>query len=374
MLPNRQFYLPFLLLGILILSSCGEDGRGNPCESDFDQQSLFTNVADNIIIPGYEKLNQEFSNLRQAAILFEQMPGPTQLNSLREAFSNAYIQWQGVAQFGFGPAEEQMLRPYFNNFPLNAEEVEAKIQSGELTLSGPGAYDKGFPALDYLLFGLAETDEMIVDKLAGAQQPEYLDYFLAIVLDMEQRSLAVEQAWKQGGYREAFIDNTGTAAGTSLSLLINNLNEQYEFIKRDKVGIPSGVTTLGITFPEKVEAYYSGLSLRLAEEALNASEGLFLGRNVRTGANGPGLDDYLQAVNATKEGQNLSRLIEDQFEKALEAFGQIEPPLAGAISADNEAVVNAYNEITRQLVNIKTDMPSVLCVAITYVDNASDSD
>ena len=79
-------------------------------------------------------------------------------------------------------------------------------------------------------------------------------------------------------------------------------------------------------------------------------------------------------MNATKEGQNLSPLIEDQFEKALEAFGQIEPPLAGAISADNEAVVNAYNEITRQLVNIKTDMPSVLCVAITYVDNASDSD
>ncbi|MCB0614576.1 MAG: peptidase M75, partial [Phaeodactylibacter sp.] len=59
---------------------------------------------------------------------------------------------------------------------------------------------------------------------------------------------------------------------------------------------------------------------------------------------------------------------------ALDALSLVQAPLSGAIEGNNERVVNAYNEITRQLVNIKTDMPSVLCVSITYVDNASDSD
>lgn len=373
MLSNRQFYLLFFLLGILLFPACNEDSGGNPCESDFDQKSLFTNVADNIIIPGYTALNGELLTLRQAAEAFDQNSGVTELEGLRDAFRSAYLQWQRVAQFEFGPAEQQMLRSRFNNFPVNVDEVEAKVQAGDFSLDNPDAFDKGFPALDYLLYGIAETDELILSLLA-ADQPAYRGYLLAIVEDMEQRGRAVLKGWQDDGYRETFIENTGTAAGAALSLLVNSLNEHYEFIKRDKIGIPSGVTTLGITFPQKVEAFYSGISLLLAAEALNASEGLFLGRNVQSGANGPGLDDYLQAVNATKEGQNLNAVIESQFDKAKEALGQVQPPLSGAIETNNDIVVNAYNEITKQIVNIKTDMPSVLCVAITYVDNPSDSD
>lgn len=374
MLSNRQYYPLLFLMGILLFSACDEEKGGNPCESDFGQEGLFANVADNIIIPGYNSLNVELLTLRESAAVFTQNPGLPQLEALRTAFENAYIRWQQLAQFEFGPAEQQMLRSRFNNFPVDPRAVEAKAQSGDFNLSAPDTYDKGFPALDYLLYGIAETDEMILSLLAGPGQAGYLNYILAIAEDMEQRGRAVLKAWQEDGYRESFIGNTGTAAGTSLSLLINNLNEHYEFIKRDKIGIPSGVTTLGITFPEKTEAYYSGLSLRLAQEALNASEGLFVGRNVRSGADGPGLDDYLQAVNATKEGQNLSGLIKEQFARARAALGQVEGPLSMAIEEDNESVVNAYNEITRQVVNLKTDMPSVLCVAITYVDNASDSD
>lgn len=373
LLSNRQFYLLALLLGMLLFPACDEDKGGNPCESDFDQKNLFTHVADNIIIPGYAVLNTELSNLQQAAGTLTQNPGLPQLQSLRSAFESAYIQWQQVAQFEFGPAEQQMLRSRFNNFPIDEAEVEARVQSGDFSLDDPDAFDKGFPALDYLLYGVAETDEMILGLLS-AEPSGYRSYLLAIIEDMEQRGQVVLKGWQDEGYREAFIENTGTAAGTSLSLLINNLNEHYEFIKRDKIGIPAGVTTLGITFPEKVEAFHSGFSLRLAEEALKAAEGLYLGRNVQNGANGPGLDDYLQAVNATKEGQNLNSLVEEQFGKALSALSQVEAPLSTTIETDNPSVVNAYNEITRQIVNIKTDMPSVLCVAITYVDNASDSD
>lgn len=362
------------ILCILLFSTCKDEKGGNPCESDFDQNSLFTNVADNIIIPAYGQLNDGLLQLRLAAETFAQDSGPVQLDELRFAFAGAYARWQQVAQYEFGPAEQQMLRSRFNNFPVNTAAAEAKIQSGDFSFNNPDAYDQGFPALDYLLYGLAGSDEAILALLASTEQPGYRNYILAVAEEMEQRGLTVWESWKAQGYREAFIGNAGTAAGTSLSLLINNLSEHYEFIKRDKIGIPSGVTTLGITFPEKVEAFYSGLSLSLAEEAIKAAEGLYLGRNLQSGADGPGLDDYLQAVNATKEGQNLNGLIKGQFEKALQALGQVSGPLSQAIREDNESVVNAYNEITRQVVNLKTDMPSVLCVAITYVDNASDSD
>ena len=49
-------------------------------------------------------------------------------------------------------------------------------------------------------------------------------------------------------------------------------------------------------------------------------------------------------------------------------------PLSAAVDEDMELAIEAYNQVTRQVVNLKTDMPTLLCVAITYIDNPSDSD
>ena len=79
-------------------------------------------------------------------------------------------------------------------------------------------------------------------------------------------------------------------------------------------------------------------------------------------------------VNATKEGESLNVRIQQQFESAKTALAAVPSPLRSAVDDNNDLAVTAYNEITKQIVNLKTDMPSVLCVAITYIDNPSDSD
>jgi uncharacterized protein len=175
------------------------------------------------------------------------------------------------------------------------------------------------------------------------------------------------------GYRETFVGNTGTAAGTSLSLIINNFNQNFELIKREKLGVPSGVLTLGFANPDKVEAYYSGQSLPLAIRGLEACENFYLGR-AANGSNGTGLDDYLVAANALKGGVPLDQVIREQFSKAITTLKAVPAPLSSAVQNNQQAVINAYNEVTKQVVNIKTDLPSVLCVSITYIDNPSDSD
>ncbi len=371
MIRNHIPYFFTLALSLLLLGACEDNNSGgSPCESDFSQPALFQNVADNLIIPGYEDLLLKLQSLGTEAGNFSANPSANRLAELREAWQSAYLSWQRVAQYELGPAEEQTLRNRLNSFPVDAAAVESKVAAGNTDFSDPDSFDKGFPALDYLLFGLGDTEEGIVQKLGSE---DYSIFLAAVVEEMHSRVEATLAGWQDGGYRETFIENTGTAAGTSLSLIINNLNEHYEAIKRDKIGIPAGVTTLGITFPDKVEAFYSGISLALAQESLLASRLFFLGQASLAGQ-GVGLDDYLEEVKANKEGEALSTVIEAQFEKAMAALEAVQPPLSKAIEEDNETVIAAYNEITRQIVHIKTDMPSVLCVAITYIDNPSDSD
>jgi predicted lipoprotein len=355
----------FLLPLVLLFAACEDDSSSNPCESDFDQQALFLNTAENLIIPAYAKLESSSMTLDAAAQTFAEAPSTTSLEVLRAAFRSAYLDWQAVAQYEFGPAEERALRATLNNFPLNEQALESKVAAADYDFTNPNTFDKGFPALDYLLYGLGDgTESTIVSELSTDL---YADFLLAQTQFIAEAVSATHDAWT-GGYLSTFVDNTGTAAGSSLSLIINNLNEHYEMIKRDKIGVPSGVVTLGFTNPDEVEARYSGLSLDLAEAATEAAQ-LFY-----TGGNGAGLDDYLEAVNATKEGESLNTRIQAQFGSALEALAKVNGPLREAVDEETEVVVTAYNELTKQIVNIKTDLPSVLCVAITYIDNPSDSD
>lgn len=357
----------YILSGLLLLTGCNnEDKTVSPCSVSFDQQALFTNVADNLIIPGYQDFVEKVEALSAAAGQFTGAPSLSAFSALQTRWREAYLSWQAVAQYEFGPAESIQLRSTVNNFPADVDQIKQNISTGAWNLQAADTYDKGFPALDYLLFGTGDTEQAIVDYFAATEAAR--NYLQDIVNQIDEKATAALQGWTQNGYRDQFITNTGSAAGSSLSLIINQLNEYYESIKRDKIGIPSGVLTLGFTNPEKVEAYYSGLSLELARAALDASIDLYKGKN------GSGLDDYLIKVEAQKNNQSLNEVILAQFQAARSALDAIGGPLSEKVDSDNGRVVTAYNELTKQVVNLKTDMPSVLCVAITYVDNPSDSD
>lgn len=365
---TRKIFLT-LIFPLFTLVACNNNkNTGDPCVNDFDQEALFRNVADNLILPTYEGLASRVDAMQIQSADFLQAPDVARLEQLRQAWQEAYLFWQRAAQYEFGPAVDFFLRSSVNNFPLNQAEVDQNIQSGIYDFDNPAAYDKGFPALDYLLYGLADDDAGIVAKYTeGELSNRYRAYLNDVVQDIKERVVGTYDRWKNG-YRETFVKNTGTAAGTSLSLIINNLNEHYEMIKRDKIGIPSGVLTLGFTNPDKVEAFHSGISAALAKEALQASEQFYLG------GGGIGLDDHLTFIGAEKNGRPLDTVIREQFQAARQALGLVSDPLSAAVDNDKATVEAAYNEITKNVVNLKTDMPSVLCVAITYVDNPSDSD
>ena len=67
-------------------------------------------------------------------------------------------------------------------------------------------------------------------------------------------------------------------------------------------------------------------------------------------------------------------MIKNQFTAAKNALAALTGKLSDEVTNNTSVVETAYNELSKQVVNIKTDMPSVMCISITYVDNPSDSD
>lgn len=361
-----------LLAGLAACDNTSSSSDSTPSNGDFDRKAMLQNIGQNVILPNYQAFNEEAQDLKAASKTFRNEVTIENLQAAREAFKAAYKAWQRVKPYNFGPAQRMALRKNMNTFPVDTAALEKRINNKNFKW---GPYDndtKGLPALDYLLYR-QESKEAVVDQFnSGNGSNARKQYLKAVVSDITSKAKKVHQKWQpsNGDYLSNFTNSTGNSKGSSLGLMVNQLNFDFETIKDEKLGIPAGKKSMGKTFPKKVEAYYSSMSLPLMKANLQSIENTFLGRHNNT--NGLGLDDHLDAVNAKRKNEKLSKVIKDQFDKIDQHINSIPRPLSQAVRNDNQKLDKGFRAIKRQVVFLKTDMPSALGVRITYQDNDGD--
>lgn len=372
----KKHFLMAAALAAFSILGCFDSGTGDRGVS-FDRAALLANIADRLILPGYARLEAGTEALAQSVGSLVEAPDSARAEAARAALRRAWLAWQAVSAFELGPAAQALLRQRLNTFPTKASKVEANIAAGTWNLESVSNYEaKGFPALDYLLHGRGgSVDSLLVslaDTVTGEARGEYLK---AVAGEIAGQAAKVSKAWDpgEGNYREAFVARLGTDIGSSFGELVNQFNYDYEILKNPKIGIPLGKKTLEVPLPDKVEAFYSGYSLELARANLDALENLFRGRD-SLGADGPGFDDYLEALGTRYQDGALSQSIKDRFAAVRAALEAIPDPLSASIVAPAEKpkVDKAYEEIQRMVVLTKTDMPSAFSVTITYQDADGD--
>jgi predicted lipoprotein len=362
----------FCVLTIVgFLSSCKDDNQKftPSCISEYDISPLLVNYVDEIIIPRLESFDKQYDECYQEGENFIDNPQLENLIRFRMEYIAVYKLWQTVSAFSFGPGEDVFWVSSFNNFPLNESKVLLDVQDGKMDFSSPDDYNKGLPLLDFFLYGLSDSEEGILDSFSINNA--FGIYTKAVLDDMDKKLDDVIGNWQS--YANEFKQKTGTTDGQSINLLVNTLNKDYEYIKRNKIGIPSGVLSLGFTNPREVESYHSGQSLELAKTAIQSSKDLFLGTKF-DGTDGEGLEEILRSIGADKNGVSLADVIINQYDIALERINAIEETLQESVDNDKQNVIDAYNALSEQVIYLKSDMPSVMCIPITYVDNPSDSD
>lgn len=351
----------FLSVAVLGLASCKNDDPNEPSGEGFDKEEMLENIGENVILANYSQLKNSVDGLESKAEAFELSKNETSLNALRDQFTAAHLAWQQCSPFEFGPAADLNLRLALNTFPTDTAKINQNITNGSVDFNAAQNADaKGFPALEYLFFEQSVGDA--VSKLSKPEVWAYVDANINFISDLVDQ---VNQKW-ESDYLTEFKTNTGSSVGSSLGMLVNELNYDFELIKNAKIGIPLGKKTLGEPQLDQIEAPYSKTSLALAIANLSAVEALF------AGADGSGLDDYLDALGAQYNGEDLSAAIKAGFEESELALESIESDLTTAISDNPNQVENAYAALQNLVVLLKVDMPSQLGVQITYQDNDGD--
>ncbi len=375
---SRIFPVLMMLLFLFLLPACKKDkeeeeNSGNSTKS-FDREAMLTNYGENLIIPSYETLKSEVSEMDQAVADFVSSPDNAGLQEVQSQVLEAYEAWQSCSVYELGPASDLALRNFTNTFPTDTAEIEDKIASGSWDL---GQFDtkalKGFPALDYLLFDPDNGDSEVLNSYTSASNASSRKNYLSDVSDDLLSNVdQVLQEWKSSGgdHLKTFVEATGTDVGSSLGLMVNELNFDLELIKNAEIGIPLGKKSLGNPKPGNCQAYFSEHSVALSLHHLRALRDVFLGKSSE--GNGSGLDDHLAHTDATYDGEPLHQAIEDQFQVAIDDLKKVPSPLSDAVVNSSSKVDDAYAEVQKLVVLLKSDMPSALGVQITYQDNDGD--
>lgn len=358
---------------VFLFWSCSKqnDKLGSSDLSESTYVEVYTALADDIIRPSFATLNSDVATLSEKATAFSTHASDTTLKELKAAFDAAYISFQYVMPYEFGPSESNFTLAAFNVFPTSVSKISSAVSTGSYDLAAGDMVNAiGFPALDYLLYQADEATTLQYFKdNAFAYQ-----YLKAVVEQIKTRVSAVNSEWASStsGYRNTFINNLGNSTSSSLSLWVNNFNKAFESIKRDKFSVPSGNESLnGTKFPQNVEAYYSGKSLALSKAALHATEMTLKGVK-KDGTPSKGLVTLLDALGA-KNGNDLLSLVATQsLTKAISKVNVVSESLSQSIENENDKVIAVVVDLQTCIRYFKGDIPSALSVQISYQDGDGD--
>lgn len=360
-----RILLPVIALPILLTTACKEDNNDGGSAGAFDRKLLLENFADNIIIPYWGKMKTATDALSSAADALITTPNTTTLQATQTAWTNAYTSWLYCNSFNYGPGEKPifgMVNENIGTWPVNVGVVENRIAAGDFKFNDFRRDSRGLLTVEYLLFTPTALDSLT----ASSNRRQYLQKVIADIKTWVDEN---NTGWTT--YRNAFVSNTDKSAGSPTSMLYNEFVKSFEAIKNFKIALPGGKRA-GQPQPEPhlCEAYYSGQSIKFIKEHFKAVEQMWRG----TGANGTdgiGFDDYLDKVTGgtALKAETLAQLA--AVNNANKSFADNEI-LANLVLMETERIDTLHTEYQKMTRFFKSDLSSLLGIAITYSSGDGD--
>ena len=367
----RFQYFYYFFICVLFLASCDKDDNDNIMDNSdgYDRSTMLYNWSDNIIIPAYNNLYADLLELHGVIEEFAINPTVNLLNSSSEKWLTAYKSWQYVEMFDIGLAEVINYKGKMNIYPVDIDLIMSNISNGNYDLNNNNNFDsRGFPALDYMLHGLGDDNNAILDIYTS--NSGYVQYLQDIIGSMLYNTNLIIEDWTS--FRSDFVSSTSNTATSSINKLINDFIYYFEKgLRANKIGIPAGVFSAD-PLPDRVEGYYKrNVSKDLTIEALIAVENFFKGKYFNSEIYGLSLESYLDYIQVSSNN-NLSSLIISQISDAVEQVNQLDNDYVFQINSNNTQMLYAYDAIQLLVVSFKVDMLQALSVSVDYIDADGD--
>jgi len=356
----------FTVIAVLVgVVACKKD-EPDDSKTGFDRVAMLVEYRDKLILPAYQDAFTKSTTLRDAAASFVAEPSLDKLDALQASWTNGIIAWQQACIYNFGPAGEsginKSIQEEIATFPVSETKLNNILGSGIWNTGDFNRDARGFFSVEYLIFDPSADSQTILDRLNAQARKDFL---IDLCNDIRNRISTVLSGWST--YGSEFASNSGTDAGSSVSLLYNEFMKSYEALKNFKLGLPLGLRP-GQTAvaPELLEARYSKNSFRLVKTHYNSLVNVYRGLDETKSFKG-----YLKTVTGgealVSETETQLALLEGQFNALDENLD-----MTDRILSDPQSLIDIHTELQKNTKNFKSDMSSLLGIAITFTSGDGD--
>ena len=375
-MKTLKIFISISILSIFIISCSSSSDDEQSTIPEFDRSAVLKNYADNIIIPRLNNFRSSVDYLKESGDAYVDSPNITTYTELHNSWLEAYINWQYVEMFNIGKAEEIMFFSKTNTYPVNEGRIQENIINQKTDLSNPNDWScQGFPGLDYMIHGIANTENEIINQYI--QNPLNGKYLKVVLNELNNNTDLVLNDWNT--YRNTFVNSIENTATSAFNMLTNDFVYYFEKgLRTNKIGIPSGVFSNN-PLSNKVEAYYSSkngiedVSRDLIENALNAVDLVFQGKSSNQSPVGPSFRTYLDFIKANNvSADDIGSIVVNKIQTANQKILDLNKNFINQVENDNGKMLAAFDALQTIVVNLKTDMLSLFNVAVDYTDADGD--
>lgn len=401
------------IVSSVLLSACGEDTTadagpdfgGNtqpPTQTEFNEQALIANLADNVITPTFQQFQQDaqvqaqlVDAYCQAETALGQQTGSEQAVSdtrlaAQNGWSTAMATWQQAELMQLGPLLENdsLLKNSIYSWPIvNSCAVDFDVVFfADGTVNGR-PYDitqrtpsrKGMAALEYLLFNseLADSCPTGSPDNWNNQTDTYrkvarCNFAVEVANDIVNSSGELLDLWAgDNGYAQQL-----KTAGTSTSNIasehdaINRISDAMFYIdsvtKDGKLATPLGLFANSCgsqACPEDVESSFASQSIQHVMNNLRGFEQLL------TGKEGIGFTDYLIDVGDQATADTLTADVQAVIAD-VEAY---QTSLAETLTSNEAQVIETHSKVKNITDTLKADFINSLALELPQT-SAGDND
>lgn len=345
----------------LLLAACSSDSgsTGGAVGSDgggSSQREVLSGLADDVIVPGYERLAADVDALARAIDDLCADPSPRGLDASRDAWRGAITSWQRVRPASTGPGMDQRLMSAIG-FEARGETID-KLLAGDdpvdaAGLANKGANVRGLNAVEHGLFGDG-SEALAASGDPGARRCGYL----ASVLDLSADAVhGVVDAW--GRYRDEFVASTGAGVDSALSSTLNELTHRVQEIDEKALRDMAAADT----YADLPSGRLDGPAAHTMAQRKALLDGVVAMLGDR--------DSGFAGLVADRSPDTADRLLTaaDAAVPALRAL----PDSVEAAFDDPDAIANAASAVAELKVVLSTEVAAQLGVTITFSDADGDS-
>jgi len=369
----KRFFLGFLAL-ILLTTSCDSDSSEVQQVTTYNAAAYLQDVLDNQIIPDYTAYITLTEGLVTAKDNFISDASEANLTALRTAYKDAYLGFQTVMFYGIGTADTSNFYLFMNSYPTSTEAnpssavgistVDTNIEN-EITASGLTGTNsqpvQGYPAVDYLLYGLGDTSAAILDALSE----KHLAYLSVLIDKIDSEADTLLTDW-QTTYGVQFTSNTSSSSTGSPNLFFNAFTYAFEnYLRRQKIDIPSAPLS-GDIDPLKIESVYQDdFSKELFVAAFEKFETLYLGTGVEDEVS---FSDLIISLDRA----DLDTKIKNQIAAVYTQLDTIDASFKNEIDNNRLNILTLRDRVHDIVKSLKVDVKSTFNFTINWADSDGD--